>query len=1195
MRPPRIDATRLVAGLALLALAAGSGFAAWAAGWRPLAVLAATAAGAALAGGLLLLQRRQARRGARHLAQALSLGEPGPGPESLARGLRNAVQRLRRSPLGQSGAASALYALPWYVLIGEPAAGKSSAVRAAGLGLGADDGAVRGVGGTRDCDWFFGSEAIVLDTAGRYAVQPEDRAEWLGFLRLLRQARPRAPVDGVVVVASAAELAALDAGAVIDLARRLRARVHELSEQLAVAMPVYLVFTKLDRVAGFEPFFADADSDERERVWGATLSCRDTGGTAGARFDQACAELQAGLHERALARLGAGSSAAADVLGFPLEFAALRPALSSFVATLFDDDPYHLRPLLRGFYFTSAEQPGTALPRATEAAARRFGLPLPAAGVDTAPRPARAFFLAQFFARVLGADRGLVRRHIPPRRLRLRRTGYALALAGLAGSFGALSSAYLDNRRVVAQTAAELGRIATRQDSQDLDSRLQALEQLQQRLQSLAQTPGSRLAWFGLGQQATLERRLLTEYHAGLRTLMLAPVAVSLEQELDRYLQTPATGAGGAQAQPAYDALRAYLMLGDPSRREPAVLAEAVSRHWRGWLDAHRGSLAEDELLRRTQAIVGFALARAGLAQVPSLQTRAALVDAARQRLRAAQDQGAPEDRVFDEIRSRAAARYAAVDLAALAGPEAAMAGLGGSVLVSGAFTREAWRDSVEPAIREAAEGALQRHDWVLDAGSRDDLSLRASPAQVRQALAERYRREHAAAWKHFAEGVELPPFRDLDDAVRRLERLADPAASPLGRLVAEIARQSVSDEPRPAPAPAGPGGWMRSTWEAVVTPATAQPAATESRPPGAAADGTAGLATFAGLERPGDSAAPMQRYLQALAQVRARLQTLVRQGDPGAGARELLAATLSDATGSELAAAMRLTEELLAATPAGARETLRPLLLQPLLASAAVLVAPAESELNRRWAREVHEPFVRGAGARYPFDPAARVEAGADEIARTFGPEGSLVRYVDAALGPLVVRRGEGFEPRRWHEIGIRLRPETARGLPAWLAGSAAPPGPAAAAATVFQMRPLPSSGLVEYTLEIDGQTLRYRNTAAGWTDFVWPRPGATPGVRIRGTTADGATVAFVEAPGSFGLDRAFELAQRTRQPDGETELGWTQDGHTLRVRLRVVRSGEASAAPGAWRGLRLPPKVAGDEAAAPPAAPLAAMASAR
>jgi type VI protein secretion system component VasK len=31
--------------------------------------------------------------------------------------------------------------------------------------------ALRGIGGTRNCDWWFTNEAVLLDTAGRYTTR----------------------------------------------------------------------------------------------------------------------------------------------------------------------------------------------------------------------------------------------------------------------------------------------------------------------------------------------------------------------------------------------------------------------------------------------------------------------------------------------------------------------------------------------------------------------------------------------------------------------------------------------------------------------------------------------------------------------------------------------------------------------------------------------------------------------------------------------------------------------------------------------------------------------------------------------------------------------------------------------------------------------------------------------------------------
>jgi type VI secretion system protein ImpL len=131
---------------------------------------------------------------------------------------------------------------------------------------------------------------------------------------------------------------------------------------------------------------------------------------------------------------------------------------------------------------------------------------------------------------------------------------------------------------------------------------------------------------------------------------------------------------------------------------------------------------------------------------------------------------------------------------------------------------------------------------------------------------------------------------------------------------------------------------------------------------------------------------------------------------------------------------------------------------------------------------------------------------------------------------------------------------------------------------------------------VEIDGQTLRYRNTAPVWTDMLWPVVTGQPGARITGVTLDGRTVEVLSAPGRFGLEKMFELAQRKRLPDGASELTWTGNGQSVTVHLRVISSPGAvaaadtnkgsgsSASPPSptntgLRGLTLPEVVAGAE----------------
>ena len=132
-----------------------------------------------------------------------------------------------------------LYELPWYLLIGPPGAGKTTALTNCGLRfpLAERHGnrPVRGAAGTRNCDWFFTDEAVLMDTAGRYTTQDSDEkadeAAWLGFLDLLKETRPRQPINGVLVAISLSDLVTLPEPERMAHAKAVRGRLGGLLER----------------------------------------------------------------------------------------------------------------------------------------------------------------------------------------------------------------------------------------------------------------------------------------------------------------------------------------------------------------------------------------------------------------------------------------------------------------------------------------------------------------------------------------------------------------------------------------------------------------------------------------------------------------------------------------------------------------------------------------------------------------------------------------------------------------------------------------------------------------------------------------------------------------------------------------------------------------------------------------------------
>jgi type VI secretion system protein ImpL len=149
-----------------------------------------------------------ARKASREIARSIETVAPKGEGAVLAERMRKALASLR-SFGGKGG--DYLYSRPWYVIIGAPGTGKTTALENSGLRFLTDGGAPSSVGGTRNISFIFADEAVLIDTAGRYTSQDSDterdRSAWREFLQLLRKNRPLQPVNGVIVALGLDDLA----------------------------------------------------------------------------------------------------------------------------------------------------------------------------------------------------------------------------------------------------------------------------------------------------------------------------------------------------------------------------------------------------------------------------------------------------------------------------------------------------------------------------------------------------------------------------------------------------------------------------------------------------------------------------------------------------------------------------------------------------------------------------------------------------------------------------------------------------------------------------------------------------------------------------------------------------------------------------------------------------------------------------
>ncbi|MEG1039385.1 MAG: type VI secretion system membrane subunit TssM [Pseudomonas sp.] len=464
--------------------------------------------------------------------------------------LLQSIERLHSNKPRATAAKDALYALPWYLVIGQPAAGKSTMILQSGLNFpyAEREGArVAGLGGTRNCDWFFSAEAVLLDTAGRYMNSPEEAGKWRGFLQLLRQHRQRRPLNGLIVSVSIADILQGSAEDQERVAKRLRERIQESCALLEVRLPIYLVFTKCDLIPGFTPFYRQLDDTARGEVMGKTFSHKGyEQADWGQRFGKAMDELSSYWQQVANQQL-----VQQDILitrenhaayRFPLELAALKPRLQQFVDSLLRANPYQNAELLRGFYFTAAlEADETQWGSHGQHVAERFALEHGQGGASNASHAA-PMFINSLFRKVIIPDQHLVALYTSNQRQRRRKATW-VAAASLAGLVlcSLWGWSYFNNRSTLASLASELAQAKTEdKNASGQYTAWHSLDRLrfwsEHYYQQHHQQDVPLRMRLGLYQGYSVEPLLRARYFATLQNVMLKPTADNLTRTL--YLLT---------------------------------------------------------------------------------------------------------------------------------------------------------------------------------------------------------------------------------------------------------------------------------------------------------------------------------------------------------------------------------------------------------------------------------------------------------------------------------------------------------------------------------------------------------------------------------------------------------------------------------------------------------------------------------
>ena len=1093
----------------------------------------------------VLWRRWRARRASQHLTDGLmkaptvKTDAPANGEQKiLDTRFSEAVATLKQMRLHAAGkkpgwrdwmsisGGSYLYDLPWYVFIGAPGAGKTTALVNSGLSFPLAEkfgpGAIRGVGGTRNCDWWFTDEAVLIDTAGRYTTQDshqtEDKNAWEGFLGLLKKARPRRPLNGVFLTVSVADLLSQGPEQRTQLAASIRARLLELDSKLTTRLPVYVLVTKSDLLYGFTDYFDDLGKEQRAQVFGFTLPADENVQTEEKGLSTAFHREFALLHNRVndgliprMQRETDGGRRAA-IFGFPAQFGSIGSLLSDLLDQVFTGSRFAQPPWVRGVYFTSGTQEGSPIDRVMGSLSRSFGIER--AMLAPQKSSGRSYFLTSLLRdvvfpeqRLAGADVKLERR-----RHLVRMTGVAvmtLVTVGLIAGWG-----YSTWQNTNYLKSVEARAVPAQKSLANLPVQLQNLVEVapvMQGIRDIWKTPENRQGdeplsmTLGLYQGDKLDAAARLAHQRALNDVFLPQIAKRIEDQLRT--------AQKDNLEYTYEALKSYLMLYQPEHFDPEALKAWITLDWARSLD--RGIPEDQRLALEDQLDV---LIAQGPPRSP-LKMDENLVRS----VRAVLASYPLEQRVFSRLkRQRATKDIPGFSVATAAGPSAPLVfeRISGKPLtegVPGMFTYDGYHKRFQNEVT-VLTGLLAAEDpWVLgqDKGAADRLRDVAALGALTDRVRRLYLAEYVKQWEALLGDVRLIRATGLDKNIEAA-RILSGVSSPLANFLRAVVKETTlipADQPKDVVSKAtATVASTRKGLEDLFGGDPNKPVATGKRIESIVDDRFEPLRRLVTAAAPGQPA-PLDDALKLFNEVYVYLNAV----DTAVKGRT--SPPPGDVAGKLKADAGRLPEPVRS-------------MVENLSQSGATQAQVAERGNLSQGLRPVTEFCARAIAGRYPFSPTSKRDVLPEDFGQMFGAGGLMDDFFQKRLAALV-----DTSTRPW-----RYKPVAERG--AITTQALAQFERAARIKDIFfraggrgpsmrlDFKPVEmDAGITQFILDVDGQLVKYAHGPVVPMAVQWPGPKGSNQVRIQVSppSTTGSSGSAVDGP--WALFRALD--------DGQLEAG--------------------------------------------------------
>lgn len=616
----------------------------------------------------------------------------------------------------------------------------------------------------------------------------------------------RPPVRAAIVCTSCELFFGLDAAeSLTALARKTNLMLRTLSRQLGTDVPVYVIFTKLDRIPGFAEFVRHLSTEEVMAPLGISLSHGSV--TDGLYAEQATSTVSSALDElffslgefrvEALSR-NSDEQSSAPVYEFPREMQKLRNNLASYLVELTRPSHLSANAYLRSFYFTGIRAHVTEQAVSVPAATRRQAendadatriLSLKSIQAEkgrsgpqvVTQKIAQWCFLPRLFSDAIFADRTALSTTGPSARVYyVRRTVLGAVSAVFFLWFLGLGISYRNNARLERTIEESRISLASGPPFTTLAStaQLASLDRLRLTLMELEafDRQGAPFSFrWGLYRGHFLVAQARHVYFDSFARLILARTQRNLVATLG---ELPDTAPANAEYAAAYNPLRAYLITTSyPDKSTAKFLAPVLVQ---AWLNGQQSETEEQAQLAQLQ----FSFYADELLTDNPYHFTPVMTAVAHARTYLNSFGGF--DRIYQNLLVSANQANPPVDFNRL------FPGSSSTVvdphIVQGAFTRAGFtymqKEMQQPDRYFAGEA------WVL--GNQAAPSLQT--ASIIQQLTTRYSTDFVAQWNTFLHAATVVHYHGLVEAKQKLQSLSSPNSALLALMFTVSQNTAVPD-----------------------------------------------------------------------------------------------------------------------------------------------------------------------------------------------------------------------------------------------------------------------------------------------------------------------------------------------------------------------------------------------------------------